>query len=113
MILDRGMAHFSRPAETKPDGNIPPREGEEYYRAWYGERTVSFRRFFEARQAGQRADTVIRILRPTPEKMMRADDTCTLDGKRHRIVQIQPMRDEESGEDVLDLTLERMDGIWP
>lgn len=114
MILDAGIAKFSRAASVAPDGNLPPQEGEIYYTAWYGVRTVSFRRFFEARQAGQRVDTVIRVLQPLPEYMMQADDTCILSDKhRYKIVQIQPTRDDDAGEDALDLTLERMDGIWP
>ena len=114
MILDAGIARFSRAPDVKPDGRLPPQDGSVYYSAWYGIRTVSFRRFFEARQAGQRVDTVIRVLQPAPEYMMQADDTCTLsDNHRYKIVQIQPTRDEEAGEDALDLTLERMDGIWP
>ena len=114
MILDAGIAEFSRAPDIKSDGNIPPREGDVYHTAWYGVRTVSYRRFFEARQAGQRIDTVIRVLQPEPEKMMWADDTCVLaDRHRYKIVQVQPMRDEEAGEDVIDISLERMSGIWP
>lgn len=113
MILDAGIVHFLRPTQEKSNGNIPAGFDKEYLSSWYGERNVSFRRFFEARQAGQRIDAVIRILRPERDLMPWADDICILaDEKRYRIKQIQPVRDEEAGEDVLDISLERVDGIW-
>lgn len=114
MILDNGLAHFMHPAQENGTGNIPPSSGPVYLSAWYGTRTVGIHRFFEARQAGQRIDRMIRILRPAEEEMVWADDVCTLgdSAQRYRVVQAQELTDEESGEEVMDISLERMAGIW-
>ncbi len=115
MILDRGTAQFLRMQDTAAVGNIPTGQYEVYHRAWYGSRTVGIHRFFEARQAGQRVDRIIRILRPPDAEMIWADDVCILHGseQRYRIVQAQEVKDEESGEECMDISLERMAGIWP
>ncbi len=113
MILDSGIAVFARVPSEKGTGNIPGTNAVPYLETWYKDRTVGIRRFFEARQAGQRIDTVIRILRPVTAKKVWADDACKLaDGKKYKVVQVQELRDEDAGEDVLDISLERVDGLW-
>lgn len=114
MILDSGIAQFARPDQQSGTGNAPPDSGSVYLRAWYGTRTVGIHRFFEARQAGQRIDRLIRILRPSEAEMVWADDICMLgqSDQRYRVVQAQELTDEESGEEVMDISLERMAGIW-
>ncbi len=114
MILDNGIARFMRPEQESGTGDIPPDSGAVYHRAWYATRTVGIHRFFEARQAGQRIDRLIRILRPPEAEMVWADDICMLgeSDQRYRVVQAQELTDEESGEDVMDISLERMAGIW-
>lgn len=110
MILDTGEAVFSRPKREKGRGDIPPGDGDAYLKSWYGVRTVGMHRWFEAKQAGEQVDTVIRILRPaTGTETVWADDICQLcDGWKYRVVQVQAVQDTDSGEDVLDLSLERM-----
>ena len=46
--------------------------------------------------------------------MVWADDLVRLGDSEHifRVAQMQEVTDEESGEDVLDISLERMSGIW-
>ena len=83
MILDAGIALFYHAATQKP-GGMPSRDGTLFHRCWYGERTVGIQRYYTAKQYDDRADLLIRIL------------------------QVQFLRDDEAGEDVCDLTLERI-----
>ena len=109
MILDDGIVRLYRRGEDEENGI-----GTVYLRAWYKTRTVGVHRFFEARQAGQRIDKLIRILQPPEAQSVWADDVCTFGESEQlwRVVQMQETTDEESGESVLDISLERMSGIW-
>ena len=114
MILDEGIAHFLRPVGKPEPGRMPGKDAKEYHSAWFKSRTVGVHRFFEARQAGQRIDRLIRILRAPEEKRPWADDVCKLGSAdaEYRVVQVQDATDEDSGEEVFDITLERMSGLW-
>lgn len=109
MLLDKGIAEFARAQDESGTGNLPPDTGEAYLYAWYGERTVGMSRYFAAKQANDRIDRMIRILYPREDTVPSPDDICDLpDGYRYRIVQVQSFRDEEAGENVLDISLERI-----
>ena len=69
-------------------------------------------RYFAAKQANDKVDKLIRIIDPRTETV-RADDAVTLaDGYHYRVIQSQSLRDEDAGEDVLDVTLERIGGKY-
>lgn len=105
MILDAGVAVFYRTAGDSSAGDMYSGAREELLRAWYGKRTVGFSRYFTARQVNCNVDMLIRILKPSVR--LAADDVCEADGSVYRIAQVQELRDEEAGEDVLDISLER------
>lgn len=107
MILDTGIACFYHPAAQKPGGMVS-KDGVLFHRGWYGERTVGMTRYYTARQNNDRVDRLIRILREGAWAEIGADDYCVLsDGYRYRIVQVQMVRDEDAGADVLDISAER------
>lgn len=115
MILDAGILRLYHPATSSAvaAGNRPEDTMEIYYAAWYGERVVGYNRYYTAQGAGTRVDRVVRCVRPhvpvlcSPES--RGGDLCRLaDGYLYRVVQAQYLRDDESGEDVCDLSLERI-----
>ena len=107
MILDTGIAFFYHPAAQKPGGMVS-KDGVLFHRGWYGERTVGMTRYYTARQNNDRVDRLIRILREGAWAEIGADDYCVLsDGYRYRIVQVQMVRDEDAGADVLDISVER------
>lgn len=109
MILDTGVLtlyHATTTASVRP-GDRPEDGREAYYTGWYGERVVGFSRFFAAQGVNTRVDVLARIIRP--EEPVRGSDTALLaDGYFYRVTQAQNLRDEESGEDVTDLSLERL-----
>lgn len=108
MILDRGIASFYHAAEQVP-GGMPSSDGTLFLRAWYGERTVGIQRYYTARQYDDRADLLIRILRPAAGAAFAPDDYAVLaDNKRYRVLQVQFLRDEDAGCEVCDVTLERI-----
>ena len=115
MILDAGILRLYHAATSSSvsAGDRPEDALEVYYAAWYGERVVGYNRYYTAQGAGTRVDRVVRCVKPhvpvlcVPES--RGGDMCRLaDGSLYRIVQTQYLRDEESGEDVCDLSLERI-----
>ena len=109
MILDTGYAVFYHTETAAEPGNLPGYREKEFHRAWYGERTVGFSRFFTAKQSNVRVDRLIRIHRPPPDVVFEAEDVCRLpDGFTYRVVQCQFLRDRESGEDAADISLERI-----
>lgn len=115
MILDAGILTLYHPATSASvaPGNRPEDALEPYYAAWYGERIVGYNRYYTAQGAGTQVDRVVRCVRPhvpvTVAPESRGGDLCRLaDGELYRVSQAQYLRDEESGEDVVDLSLTRI-----
>ncbi len=109
MQLNDGICTFYRPDDGRGSGNMPGKTAKTLYKAWYGERTVGFSRFFTAQQANTRVDVLIRVLRMPRENQIGAGDLCGLrDGNLYRIVQAQFVRDPEAGVDCIDVSLERI-----
>lgn len=109
MILDKGIMTLMRiPENHGKDGNMASGELEQYHICWYGERTVGMSRFYSAQQANTNIDKVVRI-RYTPGLDVRADDVAVLkDKSRYRVAQAQYLQDDESGMNVIDISLERV-----
>lgn len=111
MILDAGIAAIMRREDGEGRGNRPGAHTFEVYRSPYAERTVGMSRFYTAKQSNDRVDMLVRILRPDdPATEIHADDMCVLsrDGMTYRITQAQYIRDEDAGQDCMDLSLERI-----
>ena len=113
MILDRGIAEFYK----RPDaltGDLPGTIGTKVYESWFGDLRVGIQRYYTARAANDRVDRLIRVTAPPPEVLLTTDDTAVLsdDGMRYRLTQVQSLRDEDAGEDVLDISLERIGGKY-
>ena len=109
MILDEGIVHFFHEKTKAGTGNMPGQDLVESYNAWYGTRVVGYNRMYIAKQANVQVDELIRILEPPEDIAIYADDICRLkDGLYYRIKAIQHLRDEEAGDDVLDITLTRI-----
>lgn len=109
MILDKGIVNFFHEKSNSGIGNMPGQELIEFYSAWYGSRTVGYNRMYTAKQANVQVDALIRILELPEDVFIYADDICRLeDGIYYRIKAVQRLRDEEAGDDVLDITLTRI-----
>lgn len=113
MILDRGIATFYK----RPDaltGDLPGTIGDKLHEGWFADLRVGIQRYYTARAANDRVDRLIRIIAPPPEVLLTTDDTCVLsdDGMRYRLTQVQVLRDEDAGENVLDIALERIGGKY-
>lgn len=109
MMLDRGMVTLMRVPDECSDGNMPSKKPEEYLRAWYGERTVGMTRYYAAQQANTRIDLLIRVIAPQDGNRIMADDIAVFDsGHRYRVSQAAYLFDEDAGEQVVDISLERI-----
>lgn len=112
MILDAGIATIYRVSSDAAPGDLYNETRTELMSAWFGYRIVGFSRYFTAYQVNAKVDTLIRILKPV-NIPLKADDLCVLSvvgepEHTYRIVQVQYLRDEDAGEDVADLSLERI-----
>lgn len=109
MLLNDGIASFYRFDDSIGSGNMPEKSMTQYHSGWYGERTVGFSRYFTAQQASTRVDKLIRVLHPSHDISIRADDVCVLrDGHVYKIVQAQFIYDEDAGRPCIDISLERV-----
>ena len=110
MILDDGKASVYRTRWDGEAGNMYGGDRVHVYTGWFGFRNVGFSRYFAARQVDANVDALIRMLCPPASSRVRADDLVELsvDGDLYRIVQAQYLRDEDAGEEVVDLTLQRI-----
>lgn len=111
MILDMGIAAIMRREDSHKKGDRPGAHTVEVYRSPYAERTVGMSRFYTAKQANDRIDMLVRIMKPdNPAVVIHADDMCVLshDGMTYRITQAQHIRDEDAGQECIDLSLERI-----
>lgn len=109
MIRDNGIVSLLHEPDKISNGNMPNGVLSEYYRAWYAERTVGMSRYYAAQQANTQIDVLIRIGRPRGGIVIMADDIAILgDGYKYRVAQAAYLYDEDAGENVVDLSLERM-----
>ncbi len=107
MIRDKGIVILMRLPKQEGRGNMPGGREDEYYRAWYGERTVGMSRYYAAQQANTRIDLLIRILAPPDSERVMADDVAVIGENRYRVTQAAYLFDPDAGENVVDLSLER------
>lgn len=111
MILDSGKAIFYRKKAETNKGDMYAPKSKEIFKAFFGYRTIGFSRYFTAKQVNAKVDAFIRILRPVNIQLL-SDDICVLqaptENGTYRIIQVQYVRDEDAGEDVADITLERI-----
>lgn len=109
MILDAGILTLCHAATTAAvrSGDKPEDGRAAYYTGWYGERVVGYNRYWAAQGVGTRVDLLVRILRPA-EPVRGADTALLADGYYYRVTQAQNLTDEDSGEPVTDLSLERL-----
>lgn len=112
MMLDAGTATIYRVSSNAEPGDMYNEIKTKLLSAWFGYRIVGFSRYFTAYQINARVDALIRILKPV-NIPLKADDVCVLavagePEHTYRIVQVQYLRDEDAGEDVADLSLERI-----
>lgn len=115
MILDSGYCKIYRRKATTPKGGKPTYETAVIHESYYGELAfeTSPRRPTEGREETQTA-TRVRVLQ---NRTITNQDECELtpfNGSekkaiRYRIVRAYHGRDEESGEEISDLTLEVYD----
>lgn len=112
MIRDCGVLNLYHPPEAAGDGDLPSGTETKYHSAWYAEKSVGMSRYYAAQQIDTQIDKIVRIEKPRTSVVF-ADDIAKLaDGYKYRVVQSQELFDEDAGEAVLDLSLERVGKIY-
>lgn len=114
-MLDSGVATIWR-AEIESEPGEMPAEGftNQFFKSYYGNKTVGFARFWTAQAHDSQANFLIEIQRNAG---ISTADRCQLEpyldveaAGYYKILQIQHLTDE-NGLPVTDLTLERIDAI--
>ena len=115
MLLDAGIATIWRGRNAAPGGSLPKMVFDtQYYRSYYGDKTVGITRFWTAKSYNDRADLLVEIQRNAG---ISTADRCQLEpafdaaaAGYYKILQVQHLLDED-GQPVTDLTLERVNAI--
>lgn len=115
MLLDSGVAVVWRGHNTAPAGSLPkPVFDQQYFRSYYGDKTVGIARFYTAKGQNDRADLLVEIERNAG---ISTADRCELlpafdaaAAGYYKILQVQHVTNED-GQPATDLTLERIDAI--
>ncbi len=86
---------------------------QEYYKSYYGNKTVGISRYWTAKAQDDRADLLIEIQRNSefpPDRCQLYPSLDAADAGYYKILQVQQITDED-GQPVTDLTLERLDAV--
>lgn len=106
MILDRGIAEIFARSNVAPKGEKPVWQEALRFRSWYAELSFETSPVWQTeRRLAQKADARIRIAQC---RDIRQGDTAHLDGRVYAIARAYHGTDEESGEQITDLTLEEV-----
>ena len=107
-MFDTGLLTLCTKQATSTGGAMPTEALIPYGRAYYGERTVSFTRLYEARGADCRIDKLVRV--PFDTKIQPDSYVLLEDGMQYRVDVVAPVivrRDVRA----VELTLIRLDEL--
>ncbi len=115
MLMDSGIATIWRSELMSNPGEMPKESfTKEYFKSYYGNKTVGFARYWTAKAHDSQANFLIEIQRNAG---ITTADRCQLEpyldqevSGYYKILQVQHLEDED-GLPVTDLTLERIDCI--
>lgn len=110
MLLDDGVVYLCNLIDTAPNGKKPVFRLSRVKKYWYGERTVGYTRFYEAKGVNEQVDMLIRILH---DRNARIGMYAVLGNEeQYRITQVQQIVDDENGLRFTDLTLSRVEEYY-
>lgn len=115
MLLDSGVATIWRGVNTAPPGELPKTKyNQEYFKSYYGDKTVGIQRYWTAKAHDDRADLLIEISRNAG---ISTADRCQIEpvfdeaaAGYYKILQVQQLLNED-GQPITDLTLERIENL--
>lgn len=104
MLLDSGIINIYTITNTADNGKMPSYSLSLKHRAYYGERTIGFNRYYARLGRNEQIDMLVRIWQT---RKIHIGDVAVIDSVQYRITNVQHLADE-SNLRVTDLTLERM-----
>lgn len=111
-MMDAGIVTICNLINTAADGNMPVEKLSEVSRAYFAQRTVSYRRLYAAKGANEEIDLLIRIWRdPTVTRGQYAVLSDSTNDGQYEIQVVQHTVDEDNLR-VSDLTLKRIDQLY-
>lgn len=111
-MMDAGIVAVCEKVNTAADGNMPVYKLSELSKAYFAQRTVSYRRLYAAMGANEEIDLLIRIWRdPTVERGQYAVLSESVNDGQYEIQNVQHTVDEDNLQ-VSDLTLKRIDKLY-
>lgn len=109
MILDDGVVFICKLANTAPNGKKPVFQLTPVAKYWYGERTVGFSRYYEAKGVNEQVDMLIRI---PHDRSVRIGMYAVLgNDEQFHITNVQQVMNEDNLR-CTDLTLSRIEDYY-
>ena len=105
MILDKGICSIYAVSNSAAAGNKPVAALTLKYKSWYGELNFETNPGTVGAQEAVAADNRIRILQ---NRAVSNHDVAVVDGVQYNVTRAYHGIDDESGELITDLTLERL-----
>lgn len=112
MRLDSGILYLKRLSNSAEAGLMPVMTETQIGVYCYAERVVGFSRFYEAKQADEQVDMIVRIPRiyaaKTGDRVRLSPYACIAPENPYIVVQVQQVTDEETNLPATDLSLRAM-----
>ena len=110
MKLDTGIVGIYTLENTAEKGDMPKEQLVEHFYAYYGERTISYNRQYQAKGVQEQVDLLIRIW--DEGYNVRIGMYAIIDCEQYRITNVARALDDDTQLKIFDLTLERLDNLY-
>ncbi len=112
MRFDSGILYLDRLSNSAEAGLMPVMKETRIGVYCYSERTVGFSRFYEAKQADEQVDMMVRVPRiynaKTGDRVRLSPYACRPSENPYLVVQVQQVIDDETNLPATDLSLRAM-----
>lgn len=108
MLFDSGIIKFYNLENIALNGEMPKQRLVFHKKAYYGERTIGFSRFYDAKGVNEQIDLLVRIW---ADRSIRIGMYAIANDVQYRISNIQQIVADD-GLRVTDVTLERIDELY-
>lgn len=110
MLLDDGVVYLCNLTNTAPNGRKPVFKLTKVKKYWFGERTVGYSRYYEAKGVNEQVDMLIRI---PHDRHARIGMYAVLGNEEQfHITNVQQIIDDDNGLRYTDLTLSRIEEFY-
>lgn len=106
MLLDDGIIGFYELQNVGLKGDMPKEKLVEVCKQYYGARTISYSRQYQAKSVNEQVDMLVRVW--DEGFKLQIGMYAIVDSQQYRITNITPALDDDTGLRIYDITLERL-----